>query len=155
MLMFRLRRYFITLSVLAAAACLASLFLRPAHSQNRQPGQNPPPQDENVLRINTELVQIDVTVADKDGKLSGDEIPPFMKERVEQEVERAAQESGFIFSGVDAPDNTGDLYGLRYAEFVVPLVKAVQEQQAIIDQLKARIEELEKEVSRLKAEGKA
>ncbi len=72
MLMFRLRRYFITLSVLAAAACLASLFLRPAHSQNRQPGQNSPPQDENVLRINTELVQIDVTVADKDGKLVRD-----------------------------------------------------------------------------------
>ena len=29
--------------------------------------------------------------------------------------------------GVDAPKNDKDYYGLRYGEFVVPLVKAVQE----------------------------
>ena len=34
--------------------------------------------------------------------------------------------------------------GIRYAEFVVPLVKAVQEQQEIIEQLIERIEVLEK-----------
>ena len=28
---------------------------------------------------------------------------------------------------MDAPKNENDFYGLRYAEFVVPLVKAVQE----------------------------
>ena len=39
----------------------------------------------------------------------------------------------FDFSGVDPPKNEKDLYGLRYAEFVVPLVKAVQEQQDIIE----------------------
>jgi hypothetical protein len=33
--------------------------------------------------------------------------------------------------------------GLRYAEFVVPLVKAIQEQQQIIAELKKRIEVLE------------
>jgi hypothetical protein len=44
-----------------------------------------------------------------------------------QEVEFAAQEAGFDFSGVDAPRNAHDSYGLRYAEFVVPLVKSVQE----------------------------
>ena len=60
-----------------------------------------------------------------------------------QEVERAARESGFTFSGVDTPDNDADLYGLRYAEFVVPLVKAVQEQQATIERLEKRIAELE------------
>ena len=40
--------------------------------------------------------------------------------------------------------NANDFYGLRYAEFVVPLVKAVQEQQKIIEDLRRRIEELER-----------
>jgi hypothetical protein len=44
-----------------------------------------------------------------------------------QEVEKAAQELGFDFDGVDKPKNEKDVYGLRYAEFTVPLVKAVQE----------------------------
>jgi hypothetical protein len=46
---------------------------------------------------------------------------------IAQEVETAANEIGYNFSGVDAPKNENDFYGLRYAEFVVPLVKAVQE----------------------------
>lgn len=46
---------------------------------------------------------------------------------VAQEVEAAARTLGFDFSGVDAAKNGNDVYGLRYAEFVVPLVKAVQE----------------------------
>jgi hypothetical protein len=46
---------------------------------------------------------------------------------IAQDVERAANELGFDFSGVDKPQNENSLYGLRYAEFVVPLVKAVQE----------------------------
>jgi hypothetical protein len=45
---------------------------------------------------------------------------------IAQEVEQAANEIEYDFSGVDAPKND-DLYGLRYVEFVVPLVKAVQE----------------------------
>jgi hypothetical protein len=63
---------------------------------------------------------------------------------VAQEVEKAANEVGFNFSGIDAPKNENDFYGLRYAEFVVPLVKAVQEQQKIIEDLTKRIEELER-----------
>ncbi|MEM9888664.1 MAG: tail fiber domain-containing protein, partial [Bacteroidota bacterium] len=46
---------------------------------------------------------------------------------IAQEVEAAAKQLGYDFSGVDAPQNEEDVYGLRYAEFVVPLVKAVQE----------------------------
>jgi hypothetical protein len=53
-----------------------------------------------------------------------------------QEVEAVAKEIGYAFSGVDAPKNSKDVYGLRYAEFVVPLVKAVQEQQQQLEQLK-------------------
>lgn len=62
---------------------------------------------------------------------------------VAQEVEQAAKQSGFDFSGVDKPRKEGNMYALRYAEFVVPLVKAVQEQQQIINDLMKRIEKLE------------
>ncbi|MCB0669847.1 MAG: tail fiber domain-containing protein [Saprospiraceae bacterium] len=46
---------------------------------------------------------------------------------IAQEVEKIAAGVGYEFSGVDAPKNSDDYYGLRYAEFVVPLVKSVQE----------------------------
>jgi hypothetical protein len=61
---------------------------------------------------------------------------------VAQDVEKAAKEVGYDFSGVDAPKNENDFYGLRYAEFVVPLVKAVQEQQNMIDELRKEMREL-------------
>ncbi|MBN2790609.1 MAG: hypothetical protein JXR69_10510, partial [Candidatus Delongbacteria bacterium] len=60
-----------------------------------------------------------------------------------EEVLKAAEESGYDFTGLDKPGNKDDQYGLRYSEFVVPLIKAVQEQQEIIEKLEARIEELE------------
>ena len=59
---------------------------------------------------------------------------------IAQEVERAANEVGFDFSGVDKPQNDKDYYGLRYAEFVVPIVKAIPEQQSEIEILKEQIE---------------
>ena len=46
---------------------------------------------------------------------------------VAQDVEKAAKELNYDFSGVDAPKNDKDVYALRYSDFVVPLVKAVQE----------------------------
>jgi hypothetical protein len=46
---------------------------------------------------------------------------------IAQDVEKAAKELNYNFSGVDAAKNEKDLYGLRYTEFVMPLVKAVQE----------------------------
>jgi hypothetical protein len=64
---------------------------------------------------------------------------------IAQEVEVVAQKLGFDFSGVDKPKNDKDLYGLRYAEFVVPLVKAVQEQQEEITLLKKEIELLKEQ----------
>ena len=63
---------------------------------------------------------------------------------IAQEVDQAAKELHFDFSGIDAPKNEQGLYGLRYAEFVVPLVKAVQEQQTIIETQNKKIEQLEK-----------
>ena len=66
---------------------------------------------------------------------------------IAQEVEAAAKKVGYIFDGVDAPKNDNDLYGIRYAEFVVPLVKAVQEQQLMIEQLKKENAEMKKQIN--------
>jgi trimeric autotransporter adhesin len=65
---------------------------------------------------------------------------------VAQEVEQASKAAGYDFSGVDKPKNENDMYGLRYAEFVVPLVKAMQEQQQMIIDLKKQNEDLQKRV---------
>ncbi|MFM7902093.1 MAG: tail fiber domain-containing protein, partial [Bacteroidota bacterium] len=61
---------------------------------------------------------------------------------IAQEVEAAAKEIGYDFSGVDKPQKEGNLYGIRYAEFVVPMVKAMQEQQEIIEKQQKQIDEL-------------
>ena len=68
---------------------------------------------------------------------------------IAQEVEAAAHELGMEFSGVDAPKNDKDMYALRYATFVVPLVKAVQEQQAMIEEQQAVNEEQAKRIDEL------
>lgn len=70
---------------------------------------------------------------------------------IAQEVEAAAREIGYPFSGVDAPANEESLYGLRYAEFVVPLVKAIQEQQEQIKTQQELIIRLEERIKALEA----
>ncbi len=67
---------------------------------------------------------------------------------IAQEVEQVALETGYDFSGVDKPKNENDFYGLRYAEFVVPLVKAVQEQQNMIEEQNKIIGELKIKIDR-------
>ena len=69
---------------------------------------------------------------------------------IAQEVEQAAKALGFTFSGVDRPQNEQDTYKLRYAEFTVPLVKAVQELAADNDILKKENEVIKKELAALK-----
>ena len=66
-----------------------------------------------------------------------------------QEVEQAAKELGYEFNGVDAPKNEKDYYGLRYSQFVVPLVKAVQELNEKLEQKDAMLLELEKRIAKL------
>lgn len=58
---------------------------------------------------------------------------------IAQEVEQAAKEAGFASTIVSTPSNTNDPYAVRYEEFVVPLVKAVQELSKTVDSLKTVI----------------
>lgn len=69
---------------------------------------------------------------------------------IAQEVMKAAEQVNYNFSGVDVPVNENGFYKLRYEEFVVPLVKAVQELNQrkeanllAIRELMQRIENLE------------
>lgn len=65
---------------------------------------------------------------------------------IAQEVEVAASEVGYDFSGVKKPAHNKDLYGLTYSEFVVPLVKATQEQQLIIEEQNQKIQQPEQQM---------
>ena len=66
-----------------------------------------------------------------------------------QQVEEAARKVGYEFSGLHKPDNNTDHYTLSYATFVVPLVKAVQEQQAQITNLQKESLEYAKQLKSL------
>jgi hypothetical protein len=66
-------------------------------------------------------------------------------------LEAAARKLNYDFSGVDKPKTEGGLYGLRYAEFVVPLVKAVQELSAKNDAKDAEINNLKTRLTKLEA----
>jgi trimeric autotransporter adhesin len=75
---------------------------------------------------------------------------------IAQEVEQAAVKTGYNFSGINKPKTAADHYSLSYESFVVPLVKAVQEQNKQIDELKKTIglqqqalEELTKRLEKL------
>ena len=69
---------------------------------------------------------------------------------IAQEVEKAATDCGFDFSGIIRPTTSKSTYHLSYAEFVVPLVKALQEQQKQIEEQHKRIETLVQEIEQLK-----
>ncbi|WP_232341435.1 hypothetical protein [Hymenobacter ginkgonis] len=56
-----------------------------------------------------------------------------------QEVEATARQLGFRFDGIQVPANARDHYSLGYAQFVVPLVRAVQELSTENEALKARL----------------
>jgi hypothetical protein len=69
---------------------------------------------------------------------------------IAQEVEKAADASGYDFSGIIKPKTDQDHYSLSYDAFVIPLVKAVQEQQQMIRDQNEKIAGLERELDELK-----
>lgn len=68
---------------------------------------------------------------------------------VAQEVEQVAQKLNYAFSGVDKPQTKEGLYGLRYSDFVVPLVKAVQELSKENEELKKKADKVDALEARL------
>lgn len=68
---------------------------------------------------------------------------------IAQEVEQAANQAGYNFNGLHKPENEGDNYSLAYGQFVVPLVKGMQEQQHMIEELKKQLEEQKQLTSEL------
>jgi hypothetical protein len=71
---------------------------------------------------------------------------------VAQDVEQAAKASGYDFSGYTAPRNDRELYTLSYEQFVVPLVKSVQELNAVNEAQKVTNEMLKSTLDELKAQ---
>jgi hypothetical protein len=69
---------------------------------------------------------------------------------IAQEVEIAAKEVGYNFNGLHVPENGNDNYSLAYGQFVVPLVKAVQELSAQNEEQKLVNDALKKELEELK-----
>jgi trimeric autotransporter adhesin len=67
-----------------------------------------------------------------------------------QQVVQSAKDAGYDFSGVTIPKKSTELYTLSYELFVVPLVKAVQEQQTVIDALKKQMNAMQIEIELLK-----
>ncbi len=58
---------------------LIFLFVAAAYSQTPSPALKPTPPDDDVVKISTNLIQIDVTVTDSKGKVVTDAGPDEMK----------------------------------------------------------------------------
>jgi hypothetical protein len=105
-----------------------------------------------IMRLRPVTYQFDVRKFDKrkDHASSPDAVSASYDEAtairrtgfIAQEVESAANTAGYDFSGIIKPKTSEDHYGLSYESFVVPLVKAIQEQQQMIDELKKQNEDL-------------
>jgi trimeric autotransporter adhesin len=61
-----------------------------------------------------------------------------------QEVLQAAKSIGYDFDGIHIPGSENDIYGLTYDLFVMPLIKAIQEQQRELKDLAQTLSDREK-----------
>ena len=62
---------------------------------------------------------------------------------IAQEMDATLNQLDAKNNGIITKDDAG-MYSVRYNDLLAPMVKAIQEQQAIIEKLTKRIEELEK-----------
>ena len=74
-----------------------------------------------------------------------------------QDIEKICKDLGIDFDGLHTPDanNNTDHYSLAYSQFIMPLVKAVQEQQSTIDSLNLSNKTLQTDLNTLKVEVEA
>ncbi|MBV5281090.1 MAG: tail fiber domain-containing protein [Paludibacter sp.] len=63
-----------------------------------------------------------------------------------QEVEKVLTNIDYEFDGLVKPQTSTDLYSLSYELFVVPLVKAVQEQQSVIQKQEMSVNMMKKQI---------
>lgn len=68
---------------------------------------------------------------------------------IAQEVEKAAADCGYDFTGIIRPSSANDHYGLSYEAFIMPMVKAIQEQQHQIDDLKKIVAQQQQMIQQL------
>ncbi len=68
---------------------------------------------------------------------------------IAQEVEEVLKDLKVEFSGLCAPESKNDHYGIRYGNFVVPLVNTVKEQQEMIEDYQKEIAELDARLKKL------
>ncbi len=105
----------------------------------------------NPVSYNIDNQKFDHYVGMNDRVSESSRTYPRLSERriglVAQEVEEVIVKNNLDIGIVDKPKGEKDYYGIRYSEFVVPLIKAVKElnelisnQQAEIDNLKAELE---------------
>lgn len=70
---------------------------------------------------------------------------------IAQEVEKVIEENGFEFSGLEKPTGNDPLYHIRYGDLVIPLVRAVQEQQTLIERQQQEIKKLQQQMGEIDA----
>ncbi len=66
-----------------------------------------------------------------------------------QDVEKIANQLGYSFDGVHVPVNNKDHYSLAYSQFIMPLVKSVQEQQQIIEDQNKKIDSQSEQIKKM------
>lgn len=70
---------------------------------------------------------------------------------VAQQVEEAAKSLNYDFSGILAPQGENDVYGISYSDFVIPLVKAVQQLSGAKDSLEQLVLTLEDRLAKIES----
>jgi len=83
----------------------------------------------NIHRQNA-IIYKDKKGADKDWDGKYDVEKKTMSGFIAQEVDQAAKAARYDFCGVEQPATPDGLYGIRYTDFIMPLVKSVQELSA-------------------------
>jgi hypothetical protein len=71
------------------------------------------------------------------------EVEPTQTGFIAQEIEQVCRDLNYSFSGLHVPESAVDNYSLAYGSFVPLLVKAIQEQQVVIQKMEERIAQLE------------
>jgi trimeric autotransporter adhesin len=70
---------------------------------------------------------------------------------IAQQVDSAANQVGYNFSGIQRPSAGNPLYGLKYSEFVVPLIQAVQQLSASKDSMRTKLDSVQNTLDSLRS----